>query len=287
MRVHKMVLPALLTLAGCSSPDRHAGSGAADRSTAEPAVAPAATTPPRDGASPAAIKIVLPQIAYTYRYEFRLSAAAVATVQQRHLALCDRLGPARCHVISMDRTTIGPDGAISGGSLKLAVEAGLARAFGERLAATAAQAGGTQGASSIAAEDLSKQIVDTEARLRAKQALAERLMEVLRTRNGPVADLVAAERAVADVEEEIDAARSWLAEARGRVAMSTFELGYVSDGQAGLFRPLRESLSSMGGLFTGSLGVLAIALAVVLPWAVLGGLVYLGVRMLRRRRQDG
>lgn len=245
----------------------------------EPPAAPAAA----GGAT--AIKVSAPQIAYTYRYGYRLPAAAIAVVQERHIALCDRLSPAGCRVLDMQRAV--DEGASTSASLKLVVRADFARRFGRALADATAQAGGTQADSSIAAEDLSKQMVDTEARLRARQALADRLMELLRTRNGPVADLVAAERSVADVQEEIDAARSWLAEARGRVAMSTVELTYDAGGLGGGFtEPLRASFRTMAGFFGQSLALLIQLIAVLVPWAALGGAVAFGVHRLRRRRRS-
>jgi hypothetical protein len=228
------------------------------------------------------LKVSIPQIAYIYHYAFDLPADAVAATIDRHIALCDRLGPGRCHVLGMERRTEGKSAAAS---LKLAVDAGIARSFAATLSRSAVAAGGSQSDSSIEAEDLSKQIVDTEARLRAKQALAARLMELLQTRKGPVADLVAAERGVADVQEEIDAAQSWLADARGRVAMSAFELSYQTAGGLageGFFATLRNSIGSVGSFFAQSLGMLLLLVATLLPWAVVIGLAVLGWRFLRR-----
>ncbi|WP_162527149.1 DUF4349 domain-containing protein [Sphingomonas solaris] len=238
--------------------------------------------PPGGAAAASAIKVSVPQIAYTFGYSYRVPSGEIAALQDRHIALCDRLGPAGCRVIGMQRES--DDTASASGSLTLAVSAPAARAFGRALTAAAARSGGSEADSSIAAEDLSKQIVDTEARLRARQALADRLMELLRTRTGPVADLVAAERSVAAVQEEIDAARSWLAEARGRVAMSTVEVRYVA-GDGGVFGPLRPTLATMGSFFGQSLALLLQLAVVVVPWAVLAGAIAYGVRRLRRRRR--
>src|ERR1044072_3933295 len=56
--------------------------------------------PPAPAAGESAIAVTVPRIAYTYGYSFRLDAARVAAVQERHLALCRRLGPTRCRVIA-------------------------------------------------------------------------------------------------------------------------------------------------------------------------------------------
>ena len=58
------------------------------------------------------------------------------------------------------------------------------------------QAGAESFKADIRGEDLSKSIVDTEAGVRSRMALRDRLMEVLETRRGTVAQLVEAERSV-------------------------------------------------------------------------------------------
>lgn len=234
------------------------------------------------GGGGATIKVSMPQIAYIYRYAFELPSDQIPVVIQRHIAACDRMGPQRCRTLDMQSGT--GDGKATGGTLKLIVAAGEARAFGASLGQAVTAGGGKQSESSIEAEHLSKQIVDTEARLRSKQALAERLMTLLRTRSGPVSDLVEAERSVAAVQEEIDAAQSWLAEARGRVSMSTFEISYAPDGVgAGFLETIDASFRDMGSFFAQSLSLLITLIAALLPWLVVGGGIAFGVRWLRRR----
>jgi hypothetical protein len=234
----------------------------------------------KGGAEP--VKVSIPQIAYTYSYGFQVPGDRIAAVQNSHVALCDQMGPGRCHVLNMQNDT--RDGAGTGSTLKLVVEARSARSFAANLIKVVGSSGGTQSESSIEAEDLSKQIVDTEAHLRAKQALADRLMTLLKTRNGPVADLVAAERSVAEVQEEIDTAQSWLAEARGRVAMSTFNLSYEPDGRAGagFWSPLKSSFGTMTSFFGQSLSIMVTLIAMLLPWILLGGAIFAGLRYVRR-----
>lgn len=265
-----------LALAGCK---KAAPDGGSAQSIAEEAPASQAA-----GGAPA-IKVAMPQIAYIYRYAFDVPTAELSRVIQRHIADCDNLGPVRCRVLAMESGT--SDAKATGGTLKLVVETGLARSFGQSLGKAVAQGGGTQSESSIEAEDLSKQIVDTEARLRAKQVLADRLVTLLRNRNGPVSDLVEAERSVAAVQEEIDAAQSWLAEARGRVATSTFEISYHADGSAVTFwEPLKSSTATMGSMFAGSIAMLITLVAALLPWLIVGGGIFYGVHWWRRRRSE-
>jgi hypothetical protein len=220
-----------------------------------------------------------PQIAYTYSFGYRVAADDVAAVQRAHVALCDRLGPARCRIASMTRDS--GDGRFVQAGLTLLVDARIARQFADRLDAAVSGAGGEVSQRGIQAEDLSKQIVDTEARMRGKEALAQRLLALLGSRQGKVGELVEAERAYAQAQEELDAARSWLAEMRGRVAQSRLEISYTSERPAGggFWQPVRDAFREAGQVLGASLAALVTVTVALLPWVLLLALL---VWLLRR-----
>ncbi len=220
--------------------------------------------------------VSMPQIAYRYAIGFRLPADAIKPLQTRHADMCEARGPNVCRIISMNQAE--SDGDYSYGNLRLAVAAKAAREFSKELEQTSGTVDGEVVSSSITGEDLSKQIVDTEARLRARTVLRDRLMETLRTRRGSVAELVEAERSVAQVNEEIDQARSWLTEMRGRVAFSQMEVSYQSGSPSsgGFVDPIRNAFGSIGAILGNMIAFLIMALAVLLPM----GLVVLAGRKL-------
>lgn len=235
-----------------------------------------------------------PQIAYSYTYGYRLASGSIDAAQAKHVALCDKLGKQRCRIGSMRRSS--SEGEFTEAALTLFVDAKIARPFGADLDKTVASEGGENSDRGIQAEDLSKQIIDTGARIKAKQALADRLLNLIQNKSGSVADLVAAERAFADAQEELDAARSSIADLRGRVAMSQIEISYASRNPSGngFMRPIREAFASAGQGLGGSVGALVTFVVVALPWVlVLSALLWLKRRMgwklgLRwpRRRKD-
>jgi hypothetical protein len=226
-----------------------------------------------------AIPVGMPQVAYRYAYGFRLPSDAIKPLQERHADMCEAKGPDVCRIISMDQAE--NEGDYAYGSLTLAVRARDARTFGKELASASGKVDGELVSSSIEGEDLSKRIVDTEARLRARTVLRDRLMDVLRNRRGTVSELVAAERGVAQVNEEIDQAQSWLAEMRGRVAYSNMTVSYESGKPAtgGFAEPVRSAWNSLGGIFGTMLSVLMVLLAVALPIGLLGWIAF---RLWRR-----
>ena len=259
-----------------------AGCGQADTEYVEERVTSldVAEAPPADGETAGGeIPVSLPQIAYVYDYGFRVSAAEMPALQERHVALCEQMGQQQCRVLEMRSS--GSEGDYAYGNLNLAVAADKAREFGTRLGSVADEAGGEQVSSAITGEDLSKQIVDTEARLRARTLLRDRLMEVLASRRGTVAELVEAERGVAQVNEEIDQAQSWLAEMRGRVDFSRVNVSYESGAPTGggFVDPIRRAFGSVGTV----LGNVIAALIMLATAAVPIGLLGWGLLALRRR----
>lgn len=272
-----------LTLAACSA-EEDSGAGealmedagapaASDRVVGEAAAAgELATLPERP-----AIPVSLPKIAYAFTYGFRLAGDAIAPLQQKHADLCEAKGPYVCQIVSLSHS--GKEDEEVRGELTMQVASDKARAFGFELAGAAAAADAEQVSATIKGEDLSKQIVDTEASLRSREALRDRLLEVLETRRGKVSELVEAERNVAQVNTEIDQARSWLAEMKGRVAYSRITVSYESSEGGSFISPIRNAFGALGAILGNVIAVLLMIGAVVVPLILAG----LGVREIARR----
>ena len=252
-------LSAVALLAGCSKAEH---SAYAPQSKPEAASAVDSKAP--DGKQ--SIAVSLPRIAYSYELGFRIARRDMAALQQRHADACVRLGPTQCQIIAMHQES---DAGTGGGELNLAVAAPRARSFTADLARLAGDSGGEQVSSSLTGEDLSKKLIDTDARIKARTVMRDRLMQVLATRQGKVSELVEAEKAVADANEEIDAARSELADMQGRVDFSQIKIAYRDGGSSGLFVPVREAFGDIGGLIGFTIAGLIRLLAVILPLALL------------------
>lgn len=275
---------AVLMVAGCGqSPDAiQRESTTATYDVAEPPSGKSGAPANSSGAAPLAVSV--PQIAYVFHYSFRLPAHRLAKVQAQHVALCDGMGPARCQVLGMD--TRSDEAGVSSATLKLRVASAEARRFGAAMAAEVGKSGGRTLEQTIESEDVSKQMVDAQARIGQRQLLVERLTEILRTRTGKVGELVEAERSVATAQEELDAARGWLAELRGRVALSTVEVTYDATPAAPGLQPfgsLGEDVAGSVATFVGGLRALLSIIIFLAPWALLFGLP--AWLLWRRRRR--
>jgi hypothetical protein len=268
-----MVMLACLAAMGCSKPQSMVAPEPDQRLQAFDVALPGIVASPNDR-RPAAFSG--PQIAYTYRLGYTLDGAAVAPAQAKAVTLCNRLGVRRCLIVKSDLTR-DPD--IGGsGSLSLMVDARLAPRFGQQLDAIATDAGGSAAERHVEAEDVTKQIVDTAARVRAKQALADRLLAIIRTANGKVGELVEAEKSYAAVQEDLDAARSLQVELRQRVAMSQVDITYSSVRADGAWMPVSRARDGLAGSFASSIAALVTFVVVALPWAALLALVVWLVR---------
>ena len=293
-----LVTAGALALAACSDNSSYETAEAVTTmDVAEEPMADAAPPPPpaiaeaeagsdsSETSSLPAIPAAAPKIAYVYSYGFRVGRDEIAPLQERHADMCIKLGPLTCQVRSLQQN--GAEDDYGYGELQLSVAADKAREFGRELVAATEKAGGDQVASSIEGEDLSKQIVDTEARLRSREVLRDRLMEVLRTRKGSVQELVEAERGVAQVNEEIDQARSWLQEMRGRVAYSRVTVTYQSEGAGpgGFFEPIRKSIGSIGPVAGTVIGGMIVLLTIFGPIALVVFGLWLLLKRIRRREE--
>lgn len=212
------------------------------------------------------VAISIPRMAYIYDYGFRLEAEKISDLQERHADMCQAAGPYVCQIVSQSHSGRVDDGYASG-RLELAVIADQARAFGTRLGAAVESAGGEQINTAITGEDLTRNMVDTEARLRSRIALRDRMMEVLRTRQGTVEELVEAERSVARINEEIDGARSWLDEMRQRVAFTRINVDYSTAAapSSDFLGPVSTAVASIGSILGYLLAIMIVLGSVAIP----------------------
>ena len=284
MRAAVLVFVAALACAGCQQKSvrnysdevgvaliKPAGSGRYQESApAAEASAPASiSTAPTIAAGP-------PMLAYSYRYGLTLPAKAVPELLARHEAACARAGHPLCQVVSSNIIQVNRD--VVSGELTLRAAPAWLKPFRDGLAGQAKATGGRLASSHVESEDLSREIVDTEAQLKAKTTLRDRLQALLASRPGKLSDLLDVERELARVQGEIDSTQSQLAIMRGRVSTSEVTIDYASVGASspnGGWTPLAKSLRDFVDIVAESLSGLGRFVAWVGPWVlVCGGLLW-------------
>lgn len=221
-------------------------------------------------APPAAQPATAPRMAYVYRYGLELPAERTAGLMGRHEAACVAAGAATCQVIGAETTRYGQDEVMS--HLTLRASPTWISGFRARLSSEAEAAGGRVASSATESEDLTRALVDTEARLRAQTTLRDRLQSLLATRSGSLEELLKVESELARVQGEIDAVQSNLAVMRTRVATSRLEISYAAEGQLapdGTLRPVQDAVDGATGAFMTSVAALIWVFAFMLPLALI------------------
>lgn len=264
-----------------------AAAAAAPASAVMPVAPPAAATAPSDAPPPPAA-VQAASIAYVYRYGLELPVDRAPALMSRHEQACVAAGPAVCQVIGSESSRYGRDELTA--QLEIRATPAFLTAFRARLAGDAEAAGGRVAMAATDSEDLTRALVDTEARLRALTTLRDRLQQLLATRSGPLEQLLATERELARVQGELDASRSTLEVMRTRVATSRLIISYTAQGQLApdsAFRPVTDALDDALAVFMSVIGALILFLAGVLPLLiVVVPLAWLGLRWRRRIRAE-
>lgn len=225
-------------------------------------------------------------LAYAYQTVLELPADRLAGVMDEHVRTCQQAGPRLCQLMGSTRSG-DPESQMSG-YVQLRGEPAWLRTFMSGIAAQTDAAGGRVRSQTTQTEDLTRQIVDTEARLRAGRALRDRLQRLLESRPGRLSDLLEVERELARVQGEIDATESNLAVMRTRVAMSELTLSYESSSQplrSDTFRPLADALANFLGVVVFGFAAIITIIAGALPFVLVLGLI--GWLVLKWRRRNG
>ena len=138
------------------------------------------------------------------------------------------------------------------------------------------------------AEDVGEEFVDVTARLANARRLEDRIVAILATRAGKLEDVIAAERELARVREEIERYEGRLRFLRTRVAMSTLTVtvheSYPVVGGPGT-GPIAQSFKQMWRNFVLFVAALIASLGWLLPLSAIGIVIGLGVRKYLSRRK--
>lgn len=143
--------------------------------------------------------------------------------------------------------------------------------------------------SQVSRDDVTTQTTDLRARVAAGQASVERLTELM-GEAGSVADLIAAESALAERQADLDSLQQQLTALESQVALSSLTVQLQAPAEkvdadpAGFGDGLATGWNGLVATFNGSV----VALGFLLPWLVVIGLttalIWLVVSTTRRRR---
>lgn len=251
-------------------------------STEDQSQTPKPDTPPQQAGSQPVM-----YLAYTYQMGLEIPAERLAGVMDAHVRACLSAGPRLCQLVGSNRSG-DPESAMNG-TVDLRGEPNWLRSFMGGINAQATAAGGRVTSQATSTEDLTRNIVDTEAHIRAQTALRDRLQDMLRSRPGRLSDLLEVERELARVQGEIDSTQSALAIMRTRVAMSELTINYASAPKSigsDTFEPLRQAVAGFLGVVAWGFAAIITLIAGLLPFAVVIVPIVWGLLRWRKARAN-
>lgn len=212
-------------------------------------------------------------IAYSHNLGLTLPKGGVDPMMAAHTAACRAAGTNTCIVINSN--VYSQDEDYASGNLSIRATPDWIEAFMSGVEADTESAGGEITQRSTSAEDLTRQIVDTGARLEAQKTLQGRLLNLLERRDGELGELLQIERELARVTGDIESIEAQLKTLRLRVSMSSLTIGYQTKVPAfsgSRENPLGEAFGDFFYNLSAAIAAVITAFAVGLPWIILIGL---------------
>jgi hypothetical protein len=226
-------------------------------------------------------------LAYAWAYGVEAPPQQVKPVMKGHEKACADAGPARCQVLGASTNAYGEYDIRA--RLELRAEPKWLADFRAHLEADEDKGGYEVKSSTVSTEDLTRAIVDTEARLRAQITLRDRLQALLASRPGKLQELLEVERELARVQGDIDSIQSNLAVMKQRVSMSLLTIDYQSSGAPvtdTTFEPIKDALTNFFRIVAQVVGFIIGLIAVLLvPGLLIAGIVWLILHLMAKRRE--
>jgi hypothetical protein len=226
-----------------------------------------------------------PLMAYTYGWNFAVPTGEMARLLAAHKKLCEDAGSAKCYVTNSNLDAIGKEGAH--GFLSMRAAETWVRDFEKGVDDGLKPFGGSVYSNNRSAEELTAQIVDTEARLKSMVAYRDSLQAMLESKPGKLGDLLEIQQTLAQAQGDIDSRQSVLAALKLRVSMSVLNFGYQPEYAAAsesIWRPLGEAFGDFVPAFARTLADIVRLVAALLPVLIFGGLAIMAVFALLRWR---
>ena len=227
---------------------------------------------------------VAPDVAFDYRYGFRLASDRIAEVQDQHQQLCERYTLARCRITGMTYRTVNEDDVQA--TLAFAVDPAIARQFGRDAVQRVNAAEGTVTESEISGTDVGTTIRSTGYSLAQLEAELARIETRLRGMSPDSAQKSDLDRQAGELRARIRELRESNEANQQSLATTPILFRYGSGAyapgeaeQPSLTATARES--GEDALY--GLTLLLRVLIVLAPWALAAGLVWFLIRLLRRR----
>jgi hypothetical protein len=259
-------LLAVLVVGACSTKDRAAGASdsAVPASAEEGAAVVGATN--RKGSF----------LAYEHDVSIRLPSANIPAnmAAVRDACMSERLGT--CSVLAEDMTA----GEAPFGNLKMRAEPKAVQGL-VQLAAK----GGEVGQRSTHAEDLADAVKSNELEHQRMLLNHEKLSELLARKDLKLADVIELNERMAQLEAGLQAAEQEAAQQQRRIQTNLLTLHFSAEGVSVDSSRIPQAVRGLGTIWDNTIAGLITVIGTLLPFALIGLLIWWVVRFFRRRRR--
>lgn len=266
----------VLATSSCSQREDDRGSdGVQTLDVAEQSVESAS---PAARSAPGIVPTAAPGVAFAYNYGFRMPDAAISEAQEVHAAACEKLGLARCRITGMTYELDERDRVE--GTLEIAVDPLLARAFGRDAIAVVEKREGKLRYARITGEDQNP-VLDEAARREgsANRTIAQLEADLAKAKDEN--ERVQLREQIRQLRADIQSAQSTAADSEAKIRRTpmtfTYRGGAASRGFAGE-NPATEAWYLFVDSAATLVSLLLKFLAIALPWLALVLLIILGWR---------
>jgi hypothetical protein len=292
MRVYLTAAVAAAALAGCGAPETQQRSEDlktydVSESPPPPPSAPRQARTSADSAAsgPDVAPTAAPGVAFNYRYNFRLPAPRISEVQEQHARTCEQIGPNRCRITGM-RYRFVNERDIEG-YLAFQLDPTIARRFGRVGVEAVTRAQGMLVESDISSHDAGRNIRSATRSIAQMNADLRRLEQRLAQGNLSSEERGQLEYQADELRRSIRSAGETREEEQQSLATTPVVFNYVSGELGENMDEQRPSISRAaeraGDNFVYGLTILFILAVTLAPWLLLALLIWMLIRLARRR----
>jgi hypothetical protein len=227
------------------------------------------------GVSPSAA----PGVAWKYAYDFQLPDDVIDKVQEQHASECEALGIARCRITGL-RYSVNNDNAVSAMlEVKLAPE--IARQFGKQATGDVRSAGGRLSNTEFTGEDTEPVLSEAARNQSDAQARIADIEKQLANRAIKDTERAQLQSQLGELRSQLAGTRSTASQTQAKLASTPMTFNYYGKGGIGGFagrNPVMDAVRAFVASMVTMITVVLQLLAILLPWALLIGLIIWFVR---------
>lgn len=219
-----------------------------------------------------------PNLAFEYRYAFKLPEAKIGAVQEEHAEACEVLGSARCQIIDYKYAQAKENDVEAMLAFKL--DPAIARKFGRDAIASVEKAEGVLADGNVTGTNVGGAIEDSQGRSALLEAQLERLEQRLKARL-PAKERASLQDRVEEIRRELDNEGEGRRQGEVKLAMTPVQFTYTSDGGLpgfGKDNPFASAFDVAATSFATMISFVLMVAGALAPWALLIFLIVLALR---------